>query len=53
MLKTQFNNKTKVGRVIVDFCKALDSMNHKFLIAKLETYDLDSESSSFLQSYLA
>ena len=27
-------------------------MNHKPLIGKLEAYDLDSETSSFLQSYL-
>ena len=32
--------------------KACDTLNHKPLIAKLEVYGLDSETSSFLQSYL-
>ena len=32
--------------------KACDTLNHKPLIAKLEAYGLDSETSSFLQSYL-
>ena len=32
--------------------KACDTLNHKSLIAKLEAYGLDSETSSFLQSYL-
>ena len=32
--------------------KACVTLNHKPLIAKLEAYGLDSETSSFLQSYL-
>lgn len=32
--------------------KALHSLNHRLLSAKLEASDLDSEFSSFLQSYL-
>ena len=50
--KTQLNNKSKVGVVIMDLSKAFDTLNHKLLIAKLEAFDLDSRSSSFLQSYL-
>ena len=36
----------------VGLSKACDTLNHKPLIAKLEAYDLDSETSRFLQSYL-
>ena len=36
----------------VGLSKACDTLNHKPLIAKLEVYGLDSETSSFLQSYL-
>ena len=36
----------------VGLSKACDTLNHKPLIAKLEAYGLDSETSSFLQSYL-
>ena len=50
--KTQLNNKSKVGVVMMDLSKAFDTLNHKLLIAKLEAFDLDSRSSSFLQSYL-
>ena len=50
--KTQLNNKNKVGVVIMDLSKAFDTLNHKLLIEKLEAFDLDSGSSSFLQSYL-
>ena len=50
--KTQLNNKSKVGVVIMDLSEAFDTLNHKLLIAKLEAFDLDSGSSSFLQSYL-
>ena len=36
----------------MDFSKASNTLNQKAFFAKLEAYDLDSEFSCFLQSYL-
>ena len=36
----------------MDLSKAFDSLNHELLLAKLKTYGLDSNSISFMKSYL-
>ena len=36
----------------MDLSKAFDSLNHELLLAKLKTYGLDSNSVSFMKSYL-
>ena len=40
----------KVDVVVMDLSKAFDTLNHILLIAELETYGLDSTSSSYLES---
>ena len=50
--KVRLNNGSKVGVIIIDLSKAFDSLNHELLLAKLKTYGLDSNSVSFLKSYL-
>ena len=47
--KTQLKNKNKVGVVIMDLSKALDTLNQKPLIAKLKVFGLDSERSNALE----
>ena len=36
----------------MDLSKAFDSLNHELLLAKLKTYGLDSNSVTFIKSYL-
>ena len=36
----------------MDLSKAFDSLNHEFLLAKLEAYGLDNNAVSFMRSYL-
>ena len=50
--KVRLNNGSKVGVIIIDLSKAFDSLNHELLLAKLKTYGLDSNSVSFMKSYL-
>ena len=48
--KVRLNNGSKVGVLIMDLSKAFDSLNHE--LAKLKAYGLDSNSLSFMKSYL-
>ena len=50
--KTELNNGSKVGVIIMDLSKAFDSLNHDLLLAKLEAYGLDNNAVSFTRSYL-
>ena len=50
--KPKLNNGSKVGVIIMDFSKDLDSINHDLLLAKLEAYGLDNNAVRFLRSYL-
>ena len=36
----------------MDFSKAFDSLNHEILLGKLKAYGLDSNSVTFMKSYL-
>ena len=38
---------------MIDLSKALDTLNHELLIAKLSTYSFNNESLKLLRSYLA
>ena len=50
--KTRLNNGSKVGVIILDLSKAFDSLNHELLLTKLKAYGLDSNSVTFMKSYL-
>ena len=50
--KVRLNNGSKVGVIIMDLSKAFDSLNHKLLLTKLKAYGLDSNSVTFMKSYL-
>ena len=50
--KFRLNNGPKVGVIILDLFKAFDSMNHELLLTKLKAYGLDSNSATFMKSYL-
>ena len=50
--KTELNNGSKVGVIIMDLSKAFDSLNHDLLLAKLEAYGLDNNAVRFTRSYL-
>ena len=51
-LKLRLNNGSKVGVIIMDLPKAFDSLNHELLLTKLKAYRLDSNSVTFMKSYL-
>ena len=50
--KVRLNNGSKVGVIIMDLSKAFDSLNHELVLAKLKAYGLDSNSVTFMKSYL-
>ena len=50
--KFRLNNGLKVGVIIRNLSKAFDSLNHELLLAKLKVYGLDSNSVTFMKSYL-
>ena len=50
--KVRLNNGSKVGVIIMDLSKALYSLNHELLLAKLKAYGLDSNSVIFTKFYL-
>ena len=50
--KVRLNNGSKVGVIIMDLSKAFDSLNHELLLTKLKAYGLDSNSVTFMKSYL-
>ena len=50
--KVRINNGSKVGVIILDLSKAFDSLNHELLQTKLKAYGLDSNSVTFMKSYL-
>ena len=50
--KVKLNNGSKVGVIIIDLSKAFDGLNHELLLAKLKAYGLDSNSVTFMKSYL-
>ena len=45
------NKSQKVGTIIMDLYKALDTLNHKLLLKKLQTYGFNKESLSLIESY--
>ena len=50
--KVKLNNRSKVGVIIMDLSKAFDSLNYELPLAKLKAYGLDSNSLTFMKSYL-
>ena len=50
--KVRLNNGSKVGVIIMDLSKAFDGLNHELLLTKLKAYGLDSNSVTFMKSYL-
>ena len=50
--KTQLNKRKKIGVIIMDLCKAFNTLNHSLLIDKLKAYGLNLNSASFIKSYL-
>ena len=48
----RLNNGSKIGVMIMDLSKTFDSLNHELLLAKLNAYGLDSNSVTFMRSYL-
>ena len=47
------DNKNKVAIVSLDLSKAFDTINHQLLIQKLKSFNLKSNATDFLQSYLS
>ena len=45
------NKVQKVGAIKMDLSKAFDTLNHKLLYKKLQAYDFDKKSLSFIESY--
>ena len=50
--KFRLSNRSKVGVIIMDLSKAFDSLNHELLLTKFKAYGLDSNSATFMKSYL-
>ena len=50
--KKVLNNKEAFGALLTNFSKAFECLNHEFLIAKLNAYDLSLSSLKLLQGYL-
>ena len=50
--KVRLNNGSKVGVIIMNLSKAFDSLDHELLLEKLKAYGLDSNSVTFMKSYL-
>ena len=50
--KVRLNNGSKVEVITMDLTKAFDSLNHDLLVEKLKAYGLDSNSVTFMKSYL-
>ena len=50
--KVRLNNGSKVGVITIDLSEAFDSLNHELLLTKLNAYGLDSNSVTFMKSYL-
>ena len=46
------NSLLRMILIIMDLSKAFDSLNHELLLAKLKAYGLDSNSVTFMKSYL-
>ena len=51
--KKTIDNKGSAGEVLMDLSKALDTLNHELLIAKLHAYGFGKESLMLLLSYLS
>ena len=47
------DNKNKVAIVSLDLSKAFDTINHQLLIQKLKSFNLKSNATDFLKSYLS
>ena len=50
--KVRLNNGSKVGVIIMDLSTAFDNLNHELLLEKPTAYGLDSNSVTFMKSYL-
>ena len=50
--KFKLNKGSKVEVIITALSKAFDSLNHELLLRKLKEYGLDSNSVTFMKSYL-
>ena len=51
--KKTIDNKGSAGEVLMDLSKALDTLNHELLIAKLHAYGFGKESLMLSLSYLS
>ena len=52
LIHNSSNDKYFALSVFIDFSKAFESINHKFLLAKLEKYGIRSIQSQLLSSFL-
>ena len=48
----QLNKRKEIGVIIMDLCKAFDTLNHKLIVTKLKAYSLDFNAALFIKSYL-
>ena len=47
------NTNNKIGVHTMDLSQTFGTLNHKLLVANLKAYGLDSNTASFIKSYLA
>ena len=52
MWRKALDEKSSAGGILTDLSKALDCLNHKLLVAKLEAYDFDISALEFIYNYL-
>ena len=50
--KKHLNKRGKIGVILVDLSKAFDTINHSFLVAKLDAYGFSRTSLKLTQNYL-
>ena len=51
-MENALNGKGTAGSMLTDLSKAFDCLNHKLLLAKMETYGFDKSAFKFIQKYL-
>ena len=45
------NKGNKVGAIVMELSKILDTLNHNLLLCKLKTYGFEKNTLTFVQSY--
>ena len=49
--RAMLNKGNKVGAIVMDLCKAFDTLNHNLLLCKLKAYGFNKNALTFIQSY--